>query len=225
MQQTISRTSVRVLLVILIAIPLVHFFSVLIASINTPGYVTRLEPISNLALSSSLYRYLAIWGGIILPGAALAVVSIWVKSYHLFSRPGQAGLALAAVCGLGMMMSGVFSIKSGLHMIPVLVSVCLTAPAIMLTALSHPAWSKRPLLKTLICLWALFPAVDVGGTIYAMMHGRFLHNYIGLQQRLSVGGTLCLFSFMILAAIYQRKHNNRVNPTGTQTSMGPDPDI
>jgi hypothetical membrane protein len=204
---------------ILVVVPVVHIFSVIIASMNTPGYVTRLEPISNLALSSSPYRYLAIWGGLIVPGAALAGVSAWVLRSHLFGRQGEAGLAMAAVCGLGMVICGAFNYHSPVHMIAVVASACLSAPAIVLTALNHPAWSNRPAYKALCCLWALFPAADVFGTIYAMRHGRFLHPYVGLQQRLSVGGTICLFSIMILAAIYWPRHNNR------GTTMGSAPDI
>ena len=223
-----SRTSRRVpsaaIAAILVAIPVVHVFSVLIASMNTPGYVTRLEPISNLALYNSPYRYLAIWGGLIIPGAALAGVSAWVLRSHLFGRRGEAGLALAAVCGLGMVLCGAFNYQSPVHLISVVASACLTAPAIVLIALDHPAWSNRPTPKALSCLWALFPAADVSGTIYAMRHGRLLHHYVGLQERLSVGGTLCLFSLMILAAMYWWRHNDRVNLTGARTTMGSAPD-
>jgi hypothetical membrane protein len=204
MSRTSRRDPSAAIAAIMIAIPVVHVFSVLIASMNTPGYVTRLEPISNLALSSSPYRYLAIWGGLIVPGAALAGVCAWVLRSHLFGRRGELGLALAAVCGLGMVMCGAFNYHSPVHMIAVVASACLSAPAIVLIALNHPAWSDRPAYKALCCLWALFPAADVFGTIYAMRHGRFLHPYVGLQQRLSVNGTICLFSIMILAAMYHR---------------------
>lgn len=225
MSMTSRRFPSAFITAIVVAIPVVHVFSVLIASMNTPGYVTRLEPISNLALSSSHYRYLAIWGGLILPGAALAGVSAWVVRSHLFNRQGNAGLALAAVCGLGMVLCGAFNYHSPVHIISVVASACLSAPAIVLIALNHPAWSNRPTLKALACLWALFPVADVSGTIYALRHGRFLHHYIGLQERLSVGGTLCLFSLTILAAMYWWRHNNRVNLTGAQTTMGSAPDI
>jgi hypothetical membrane protein len=208
MSMTSSRIPSTLIAAILIAIPVVHVFSVIIASMNTPGYVTRLEPISNLALSHSPYRYLAIWGGLVVPGAALAGVCAWVLRSHLFGRRGEAGLALAAVCGLGMVMCGAFNYHSPVHMISVVATACLSAPAIVLIALNHPAWSNRPALKALYCMWALFPAADVFGTIYAMRHGRFLHPYVGLQQRLSVGGTICIFSIMILVAIYWSRHNN-----------------
>ncbi len=225
MSRTSRRDPSALIAAIMVAIPVVHIFSVLIASMNTPGYVTRLEPISNLALSSSPYRYLAIWGGLIFPGAALAGVSAWVIRSHLFGRLGEAGLALAAICGLGMVMCGAFNYHSPVHIISVVATACLSAPAIVLIALNHPAWSDRPAYKSLFCLWALFPVADVGGTIWALRHGRFLHHYIGLQQRLSVGGTMCLFSIMILAAIYWSRHNNRVNLNGAQTSMGSPTDI
>ena len=225
MSRTSSRIPSTLIAAIVVAIPVVHVFSVLIASMNTPGYVTRLEPISNLALFNSPYRYLAIWGGLIFPGAALAGVSAWVIRSHLFPRRGEVGLALAAVCGLGMVLCGAFNYQSPVHIISVVVSACLSAPAIVLIALDHPAWSNRPIPKALSCLWALFPVADVGGTIYALRHGRFLHHYIGLQERLSVGGTLCLFSLMILAAMYRSRHNNRVNLTGARTTMGSAPDI
>jgi hypothetical membrane protein len=219
MSRTSSRIPSALIAAIVVAIPVVHVFSVLIAGMNTPGYMTRLEPISNLANSTSPYRYLAIWGGLIFPGAALAGVSIWVKRAHLFGRRGEAGLTLAALSGLGMVLSGAFDYDSGFHTIFVVFSACLSAPAIMLTALDHPAWHKRPAYKALVCLWAPFPVADVSARIYALMHGRFLHQYAGIQQRISVGVTLCLFSFMILAAIYWWRNNNR------GTTMGSAPDI
>jgi hypothetical membrane protein len=225
MSRTSRRDPSAAIAAIMVAIPVVHVFSVIIASMNTPGYVTRLEPISNLALSSSPYRYLAIWGGLIVPGAALAGVSAWVIRSHLFGRRGEAGLALAAVCGLGMVLCGAFNYHSPVHIISVVASACLSAPAIVLIALNHPAWSDRPAYKALFCLWALFPVADVFGTIYALRHGRFLHHYVGLQQRISVGVTLCLFSIMILAAMYWSRHNNRVNLTDSPTTTGAAPEI
>lgn len=177
-----------------------HVFSAVIAGVLTPDYQPVARAISELGMGGKPHRDLANLGGMVIPGALVAVAALAAAKVLPVTGKARLGLAAMAAAGLSLVLSGLIPYPSAIH----LAAAVTAASACALSLLALSTWAAAYLgerawaVSGLGC--ALYVALDTVVWAFSEGRGAALHAFMGLEQRAASFAAFTWWALCLAAA-------------------------